>query len=194
MTLLAPALAVLLAACQPEGQTAQLGSSSDTTPSPAASPAQLGVSAVPAASPPPQGVSLELSKTVVHPGEIITRTIRGSQPPKLTGNDFRSDLVGPVMMLEQKVKGEWRLIYYLGIGYGSQKPGNFRPGPNVAISAIGLETGPATIKIPELPPGSYRLREDLQREDDLTPMPATPSPPVRTYTLYATIQVVSPSS
>jgi hypothetical protein len=148
----------------------------------------------PVASPPPSDLSLALSQTTVRPGEVITRTIRGAHAHILIGNDYRTDIVGPVMMLEAQVQGSWRLLYYLGLGYQGQPPGYFRASPDIAIPAVGFSPAPATIEIPNLPPGTYRLREDVQREDLLTPLPATPSPPIRTFTLYATVQVVGAAS
>jgi hypothetical protein len=148
----------------------------------------------PVASPPPSDLSLALSKTIVRPNEVITRTIQGAQTHTLIGNDFRMDIVGPDMMLEQRVQGNWRLLYFLGLGYEGEKPGYFRPAPNIAISAVGLSPDPATIQVPNLPPGTYRLREDVEREDEPTPLPATPSSLLHTFTLYATIEVVGTAS
>jgi hypothetical protein len=130
----------------------------------------------------------------VQPNEVITRTIQGAQDRILIGNDFRTDIVGPDMMLEQRVQGNWRLLYYLGLGYEGEKPGYIRATSNIAITANGLSPVPATIQIPNLPPGTYRLREDVEREDDPTPLPATPSSLLHTFTLYATIEVVGTAS
>jgi hypothetical protein len=82
---------------------------------------------------------------------------------------------------EQFENGSWETIYYLELD--RQDPFDDAPGPNVAISAVGY--GPAAIKarIPDVPPGTYRVRQDMSR-DGFVPSSVL-------MTLYATIQIIA---
>ena len=120
---------------------------------------------------------MELSQTTVKPGEIITRTISGA--------DVHPDVItSGTLFLEKQIDGEWRWIYFLGLAPQYDTPSNIVPGPNVAISAVGVGPQAVRFQIPDVPPGTYRLRQDATYGSDTSP--------ATQITLYATITVVGP--
>ncbi len=141
-----------------------------------ASPAGLpGIAPWPAATADPDGLSLALSKTTVKPGDVITRTIAGA--------DRHPDVItSDTLFLEKQIDGQWRWIYFLDLAPPSGTPGNYVPGPDTAISAVGLLPQPFIFQIPNVPPGTYRLRQDATYGSD--------TGPATQVTLYATITVV----
>ena len=101
-----------------------------------------------------------LSETTVTPGEIITRTISGAN------ND--SDITDVALILEKFENGSWRTLYYLYLEYDQQRPTDAKTGPGVAISAVGLRPTALKVRIPDVPPGTYRVRQDMSRDSETT--------------------------
>ena len=163
--------ALLVGAC-----SAQPHADSGAGTSQVATPFADGIDSGSPSSGDPLGRTLQLSATTVTPGEIITRTISGAN------ND--SDVTSAALLLEKFENGSWRTLYYLYLGYNQQSPTDAKTGPNVAIPAVGLGPTALDVLIPDVPPGTYRVRQDMSRDD-------TASSSVL-MTLYATIQVVSP--
>lgn len=121
----------------------------------------------------PAGRALHLSKTTVVPGEIITRTIQGA--------NNHSDITSVIMTLEHFQRGSWRTIYYLWL---LSPPEVSVPKPYEIIPAVGIGPAAAMVKIPDVPPGTYRVRQDI----GIGSATAPPTP----ITLYAIIDVTSP--
>ena len=116
----------------------------------------------------PLNLTLQLSQTTVTPGQIITRTIGGATP-----NDDVSTIAD--MTLEQFVDGSWQTLYFLELA--PENPRDTVATSEIAIPAIALPPTALEARIPDLPPGTYRIRQDVSSVADPT-------------TLYATIQVV----
>jgi len=120
------------------------------------------------------GRTLRLSKTTVAPGEIITRTIDGADP--------KTDITSIALMLEQFTNGSWRIVSFLFLGQplANQPPADQPPVPNLSIPAVGYPTHTLELLIPDVPPGTYRVRQDMSVTIVSTPI-----------TLYAPLRVVS---
>jgi len=130
-----------------------------------------GVAPAPANKGAHHGRVLHLSKTTVKSGEIIFRTIDGWNP--------RTDLSGVNMTLEHFESGTWQTIYYLWLDSPKDTP----VGTNEAISAVGFSGAgwsSRQIRIPDVPPGTYRVRQDLSVGSDTSTQ----------ITLYAMIHVI----
>ena len=113
-----------------------------------------GIAPWPANTGDPDGLALQFSKTTVSPGEVITRTITGAdQHPDALTND--------TLMLDQMVDGSWRTIYFMGLAPPFDAPINTVPGPDTAISAVGVQPQAVEWRIPDVQPGVYRVRQDL---------------------------------
>jgi hypothetical protein len=157
------------------GCSAPVGGAGSASPVATASPAlPVYAQTWPVSTGDHAGRTLRLSKTEVVPGEIITRTIEGADP--------KTDITSMAMMLEQFTNGSWRLISYLilGLPLANQPPADEVPAPNLSISAVGYPTRTLPALIPDVPPGSYRVRQDMSILMQSTPI-----------TLYAPLQVVS---
>jgi hypothetical protein len=123
------------------------------------------------------GRTLQLSQTTVTPGEVITRTIDGADP--------KTDVTDMDLMLEQVTDGSWRLMSYLilGLPLANQPPADLAPMPNLSIPAVGYTAGTLPVLIPDVSPGTYRVRQDMSVTNVSTAI-----------TLYAPLQVVSPTT
>lgn len=125
----------------------------------------------------PEGLTLQLSQTTVNAGEVVTRTI--------TGAGSYSDLItGSALILESNVSGSWRDIYYMGLGIDGNEPIDWTVGPGHAMNAAGYPPSALQTLIPNVPPGNYRVRQDLNYVSGIGATKAV--------TLYATITVVAP--
>jgi hypothetical protein len=112
---------------------------------------------------------LQLSATTVTPGEVISRTISG-------GTDQSDIATIADMTLEKQVAGSWRSLYYLELTQAN--PQDTVATEGVAFPAIALPPTALKARIPDVPPGTYRIRQDVTSA-------AGPA------TLYATITVVA---
>lgn len=114
------------------------------------------------------GRILQLSKTVVSPGQIISRTVVGA--------NANTDVTSVIMMLESYQKGSWQAVSVLWL---SNPPSDSTPVPNEVIPAVGVTPRARKLRIPNVPPGTYRIRQDMSITNSSIPI-----------TLYAAIVVV----
>lgn len=129
-----------------------------------------GIEPLPVNSTDSGGLALQLSATKVTPGEIVSRTIEG-------GN-AQSDIATIAdMSLEMQVAGSWRTLYFLELTQAN--PQDTVATEGIAFPAIALPPTALKARIPDIPPGTYRIRQDVTSA-------AGPA------TLYATITVVAP--
>ena len=110
---------------------------------------------------------MQLSQTDVKPGVVVTRTI--------TSADKHPDVVTSVtLMLESRIDDSWRWIYFMGVAPPNGTPINIVPSSDTAISAVGVGPQAVEFQIPEVPPGNYRMRQDLNYGfSDGTPVEVT---------------------
>ncbi len=137
----------------------------------------IGASDWPANSGDPGSMTLELSKTTVTPGEIITRTITNA-------GDYSGVITASAMLFEAQVNGTWPDIYYMGLGMNGEDPSDWVVGPGNAMNAAGYPPTALPARIPNVPPGTYRVRQDLSYD-------SAEGKPVQV-TLSATITIVTP--
>jgi hypothetical protein len=77
-------------------------------------------------------------------------------------------------MLDAKINGAWRTLSFLELE--PENPRDTVATADVAIPAIALPPTALKLRIPDLPPGTYRLRQDASSKSGPT-------------TLYATITI-----
>lgn len=147
---------------------------------------QIGGVAVPTITPArpgpttPGDLHLVLSATTVKAGQIVVATVHGP--------DLNSYICGVYDTLEARISGKWRTTHDLTIAEYIQAnmslpgfpkvPMDYPVNANETFFAIGLPIRPSRIRIPNLPTGSYRVRQDLNQ-----------GPTGRKVTLYAPVHI-----
>lgn len=103
----------------------------------------------------PGDLRLVAPKTPVTPGQSVVLTV--------TGSNLAGDLRGDTDTLETRQHGRWRTIAVLGISRPGAAPQD-HPAAWAGMSyLVGYQVrGPYNILVPDVPPGDYRVREDIE--------------------------------
>ena len=138
----------------------------------------IGGVVVPTVTPAPPGpttpgeLHLVLWADTVKAGQIVIATVHGP--------DLSTYICGVYDTLEARISVLWRTTHYLTIAEyipaNVSSPGfpkvpiDYPVNANAAFFAIGLPIRPYRIRIPDLPTGSYRVRQDIDQGAKVPPV------------------------